>query len=100
MNEFNCGVDAGMAYLAIKSKIEQDIKKMKRLLDDRHWRIHVALDERVMNCEMFTQNIAIYEGLNKRGFKVSLNQVSNLDPCRNFTITRGNEEWWFHPNQF
>jgi hypothetical protein len=100
MNEFDYGVEAGMAYSAIKGKIASEILKMERLLDDRTWAMRVAMDERVMNCEMFTQNIEIYEGLNKRGFKVQLNQVSNLDPCRNFTITRGNEEWWFHPNQF
>jgi hypothetical protein len=100
MNEFNYGVEAGMAYSAIKGKIASEILKMERLLGDRTWAMRVAMDEREMNCEMFAQNIAIYEGLNKRGFKVSLNQVSNLNPHRNFTVTKGNEEWCFRPNQF
>ena len=92
--------ELGIAYAKVLNELRENLKKMDLELVSRHWEIRQNLDERVHNCEMNIQNITIYQSLQKIGFKVTLSQVSNLHPHRQFVVTHRNREFYFYPYQF
>jgi hypothetical protein len=100
MSDYDYQFELGMAYVNLLTKIEADIKQMRNKLGDNSWRLMCIMDERVNNVEMNIQNISIYQGLQEKGFKVTLKQVSNLDPYKNFVVTHRNHRFYFYPYNF
>ncbi len=92
--------ELGMAYANLLAKIDADVKQMRNKLDYNSYRLSCILSERVSIAEMNIQNISIYQGLQEKGFKVTLKQVSNLDPYESFQVTDRGRRYYFKPYNF